>query len=272
MKIGVDIGGTKIRAGLVDQAAVVRDVITEPCPASMGKEDILSAIIGIIGRLVTDEVDLIGFGVPAIVDKEGVVYECVNIPSWDRVDLKGRMESEFGIPVVVNNDCNCFVRGVARSSYGMGCRDIVGITLGTGVGAGLYLNEELYSGQNSCAGEIGCMRYKDKDYESYCSSQFFANLGTTAMDEAFKARSGDEDSLLLWKEFGENVGNLINMVTLACDPQVVMLGGGISSAFDLFEPSMRGCMARFPYTQVVSNIKIFSDPSGDFMLVGAVMC
>lgn len=271
MKIGVDIGGTKIRAGLVDSYSVVHNVITEPCPADAGKEEVIDRVIAIVSKLYCDEVHLIGFGVPAIVDEDGVVYDCVNIPSWDRVELKKIMEEEFGVPVKVNNDCNCFILGVANSEYGKGYRNIVGITLGTGVGAGLILNGEPYTGLNNCAGEIGCMKYRGKDYESYCSSQFFLNLGKTAKDEAQKAREGEREAILLWEEFGTNVGDLINMVTLAYDPQVIVIGGGISNSFDLFEPAMRRQMATFPYLSVISDLKLFSDPSGDLMLSGSVL-
>ena len=271
MKIGIDIGGTKIRAGLVDPALAVHDVRTVTCPSDLDKEAFIDRIKEFISGFTGPETELIGFGVPAVVDEDGVVYDCVNIPSWDRVELKAIIESAFGVPVKVNNDCNCFAKGVANSKYGLGYSDLVCMTLGTGVGAGLIVNGQLYTGKNSCAGEIGCIKYKDKDYESYCSSQFFLNLGTTAKDEAEKAGAGDPDALKLWEEFGTNVGDLINMVTFAYDPQVIMIGGGISSAFGLFEDPMRARMAEFPYSNVAANLKVFSDPSGDFMLVGAVM-
>lgn len=271
MRIGVDIGGTKIRAGLVDQSSVVRGVVTEPCPANSGKMEVIDKIADIISGIISGEVDLIGVGVPAIVDGNGVVYDCVNIPSWDRVELKALLESRFGVPVQVNNDCNCFVKGVAGSKYGKGFSDIVGITLGTGVGAGLILGGEVYTGQNSCAGEIGCMLYKDKDYESYCSGQFFLDRATTAKEEAAKAMAGDPKALRLWEEFGTNVGDLINMVTFAYDPQVIVIGGGVSSAFGLFEGPMRARMASFPYSNVSARLKVFSDASGDFLILGAVL-
>lgn len=271
MRVGVDIGGTKIRAGLVDQDGVISGVITRTCPSGAGKMEVVDNVARIISELFSDEVNLIGLGVPAIVDEKGIVYDCVNIPSWDRVELKLILESRFGISVQVNNDCNCFVKGAAASEYGRDYRDMVGITLGTGVGAGLFLDGKVYTGRNSCAGEIGCMIYKDKNYEAYCSGEFFLDRGTTAKAEAAKASSCDPEALRMWEEFGTNVGDLVNMVTFAYDPQVIVIGGGISSSFGLFEHSMRKRMATFPYPGVSSRLRVFADPSGDLSLAGSVI-
>lgn len=270
MRIGLDIGGTKVRIGLIDRYGRAHDVTTVDCPSHLSKEDFLARVMDLVASRFSTSVSMIGVGVPAVVDEDGVVYDCVNIPSWDRVELKAILEDRFGIPVQVNNDCNCFARGVMASKYGRKAENLVCMTIGTGVGAGLVLGGKLYTGKNSCAGEIGCIQYKDHDYEYYCSSQFFIRLGTTAKDEAEKAAAGDENALKLWDEFGTNVGDLINMVTFAYDPQVIVIGGGIASAFGLFEKAMRRRMADFPYSNVAAGLKVLSDPSGDLLLVGSV--
>ena len=272
MSIAIDLGGTNVRVATVLSDGQFGQILSEPCLATGSENEVLEQLYRLIDDLFGPEVDGIGIGVPSVVDTtRGIVYNVVGIPSWKEVHLKDLLEARYHVPAAVDNDCNCFAKGVANSKYGIGYSDLVCMTLGTGVGAGLIVNGQLYTGKNSCAGEIGCIKYKDKDYESYCSSQFFLNLGTTAKEEAEKAGAGDPEALKLWEEFGTNVGDLINMVTFAYDPQVIMIGGGISSAFGLFEAPMRARMAEFPYSNVAANLRVFSDPSGDFMLVGAVM-
>lgn len=271
MKIGIDLGGTKIRAGIVGPDNVVVESITECCKSDNSKEAVIDQIAGLVSRFFNSDTELIGVGVPAIVDAEGVVYDCANIPSWDRVELKAELEKRFNIPVRVNNDCNCFALGVKASPIAAGYKDLVCMTLGTGVGAGIIVNGELYTGRNSGAGEIGCIQYNGSDYESWCSSLFFRNKGTSGKDAFNAASAGDSDALKLWDEFGKHLGELVKMCLFAYDPQAVIIGGSISSAFKFFERSFMSTLSTFPYSGVVDTLKIAADPSGDFMITGAVI-
>jgi len=271
MRIGVDLGGTKIRVGLITPDGNVMEMLTENCPNDRPEAEVVECIAAMVGHFFGPEVEAIGVGVPAIVDARGVVYDCVNIPSWKRVELKAMLESRFHVPVRVNNDCNCFALGIKASSYGKGFDDLVCITLGTGVGSGIIVNGQLYAGKNCGAGEIGGIQYKDKDYEFYCSSQFFKSKGTSGKDVFVAAEAGDPAALALWDEFGANVGDLLIMAAFAYDPQAIVLGGSISSAYKYFEKSMMERFSHFPYTNVVKNIKIISDAAGDFMLTGSCM-
>ena len=154
MRIGVDLGGTNVRVGLVDEGRIVR-LLSEPCRADRSEEEVLGHIASLIERLMAPGVECIGIGVPSVVDAvRGIVYNVVGIPSWREVHLKERFEERFGIPVYVNNDCNCFALGVCRFGEALGCRDVVCIALGTGVGAGIVIDGRLYSGPNTGAGEI----------------------------------------------------------------------------------------------------------------------
>lgn len=270
MKIGVDIGGTKIRAGLIAENGEVLKSVKAPCPNKEGKLAVLDFIAGLIDGLFTDEVNAIGVGVPAIVDDKGVVHECVNIPSWDAVDVKGYMEGRFNVPVSVRNDCNCYALGVKSSELGRGYQDVVGITLGTGVGSGIVINGQLYLGQNSCAGEIGEIPFRDKNYEYYCSSHFFKTRGTSGKDAADAADAGDPQAITLWKEFGANVADLLMVVMLAYSPQAIFLGGSLSQAFPYFEQAMRERLQAFPYKKVLDLIDIHAMDDPDIILAGAV--
>ena len=124
MRIGVDLGGTNVRAGLVDRGRIVR-LLSEPCRADRPEEEVLEHIASLVGALVTPGVTCIGIGVPSVVDAvRGIVYNVAGIPSWREVHLKERFEKRFGLPVHVNNDCNCFALGVCRFGEAHDCRNV----------------------------------------------------------------------------------------------------------------------------------------------------
>ena len=170
MRIVIVLGGTNIRVARVENGMIVAKV-TASCPAKEDEQTVLHALEKLIGQLICPEVESIGIGVPSIVDsKEGVVYNVANIPAWKEVPLKQLLEARFGIPVYVNNDSNCFALGVKNFGEGKPYSDMVGITLGTGVGSGIGINGRLYNGRNTGAGEIGSLPYLEHDFEHYFSA------------------------------------------------------------------------------------------------------
>ena len=129
-----------------------------------------------------------------------------NIPSWQEVHLKEILENDFSVPVAVNNDANCFALGAWRYGEGKGTQNMVGLTIGTGIGAGIIIDGKLYNGVNTGAGEIGSLPYLDADYEFYCSSRFFSKLhGDTGANFAKLALAGDKEALAVWQEFGSRI-------------------------------------------------------------------
>ena len=179
MRIGVDLGGTNVRAGLVKDGHIVR-LLSEPCKADRPEGEVVDHIASLIGELMQPEVSRIGIGVPSVVDAaRGIVYNVVGIPSWREVYLKDLLEKRFSVPVHVNNDCNCFALGVCRFGEASAFSDVVCVALGTGVGAGVVIGGKLYCGRDTGAGEIGSIPYLDRDYEYYCSSRFFVGRTCT---------------------------------------------------------------------------------------------
>ena len=268
MKIGVDLGGTNIRAALVDGTNVIRKE-KAPCPAKGTQEEVINAIAALIEPLICDEVTSIGIGVPSVVDTaKGIVYNVANIPSWQEVHLKEIYENRFGIPVHINNDANCFSLGESRFGQGRGYKDVVGITLGTGVGSGIIINGHLYEGRNAGAGEIGCLSYLDKDYETYCSTPFFVAHETTGAELSAKAESGDAAAQALWDEFGHHLGELVKAALFAYDPEAIIFGGGIAAGYPHFEAAMRKTIETFPF-ETAKDVKILFSTDGDMGLYGA---
>ena len=125
MTIGVDLGGTNVRCGLVENGNVVTR-LSEPCCFDQPEHEVVNQIKGLIHRLINPSVTGIGIGVPSVVNElKGIVYNVMNIPSWKEVHLKDILEAEFGIPVFVNNDSNCFALGEHRCGAGKPFRNIL---------------------------------------------------------------------------------------------------------------------------------------------------
>ena len=270
MKIGVDLGGTNVRAALVEGINVIRKEKAS-CPAKGTQEEVIEAIATLIESLISNEVESIGMGVPSVVDtRQGIVYNVANIPSWQEVHLKEIFEKRFGIPVHINNDANCFALGESRFGQGCGYKDVVGVTLGTGVGSGIIIGGHLYEGRNAGAGEIGCLSYLDKDYESYCSTPFFVAHNTSGAELAAKAQAGDAEAQALWDEFGHHIGELVKAVLFAYDPEAIIFGGGIAAGHPYFEKAMHETVQTIPY-ETAKDVKILFSEDGDMGLYGAAV-
>lgn len=270
MIIGVDLGGTNMRVGLVKGGVIVQKEIV-PCPSQATEQEVLLCLERLTGRLMCPEVVGIGVGVPSVVDADkGIVYNVANIPSWKEVPLKRILEKRFSVPVFINNDSNCFALGEKRFGKGRAYRNMVGITIGTGIGAGIIIDHKLYGGRNTGAGEIGSLSYLEHDFEHYCSSGFFVRYhGLTGKEAAEKAISGDARALKIWEEFGSHLGELMKAVLFTYDPEAIIIGGGIASAFPLYEQAMNEILLGFPYKETVKQVKILVSRIEDVALLGA---
>ena len=255
--IGIDLGATNVRG------AVVIDGELSPIEAARihsdgTVEEVLNDIYQVVDKLITNDVAAIGIGVPSVVDvKQGIVYDVLYIPSWVEVPLKKLMEERYHIPVFVNNDANCFAVGEHHFGNGKGVDAMIGLTLGTGLGAGLIINKKLYAGQNCGAGEFGCLDYRDNILEYYASGSFFQNVygldGTKVFEEAQK---GDQRALERYAELGTHIGNAIKMVMYSLDPELIILGGSVRLAYDYFQQTMWEQIRTFMYSKSIERIRI----------------
>jgi glucokinase len=270
MTIGIDLGGTKIRCGLIENGKVTTQIV-EPCLSDQPEEVVLGQIKELIRRLINPSVKGIGIGVPSVVDtQKGIVYNVTNIPSWVEVHLKEVMEAEFGIPVFVNNDANCFALGEHRCRAEKPFENMLGVTLGTGVGAGVIINNKLYSGSNTGAGEIGCLPYLEHTLEFYCGSAFFVEYHNTTGKEAMQlAESGNANALKIWEEFGKHIGVLVKIILFTYDPDAIVFGGSIANAYPYFEEAMRKEMATFDFPEIIKKIQLIISTRDDISLLGA---
>jgi glucokinase len=270
MTIGVDLGGTHIRAGIEEHGTIIHPR-KEAFQTRRSLEQTLDQFVEFIRPLVSAQVSGIGIGVPSVVDVErGIVYNVVNIPSWVEVPLKDILEDEFRIPVCINNDVNCFVLGEHRYGAVKGFRNVVGISCGTGLGSGIIINNQLYNGLNCGAGEIGLLHYLDHNIEYYASGNLFSTqFNTTAELAHQRALDGDDESKGYWSQFGIHLAEAIKSVVLTYDPEAIVLGGSLSKAFSLFSTAMHASLSNFPYPKSMQRLRIFQSTKENITLLGA---
>jgi glucokinase len=268
--LGIDIGGTNFRVGLVNNNKLEK-VESLPILKNGSQDAILEEIFTMIDKFIDDKIDGIGVGVPSVVDVEkGIVYEVQNIPFWKEVPLKDLLEKRYHVPTYVNNDANCFAVGEKYFGKVKEYKNIVGLITGTGLGAGVIINNKLYSGVNCGAGEFGMIPFKDKIYEYYCCGQFFENEYKISGGELYKkAEAGDSSALKIFAEFGSNFGEAIKMIMYAVDPEIIILGGSVSKSFKFYKDEMWESIKNFAYSKSAEKIKIEVSEVENVAILGA---
>lgn len=269
--LGLDIGGTNIKAGVLVGSELV-DIRTISTPSHESQESILETIADLISSYNHHDFFAIGIGIPGLIDTEnGVVLNLENIPSFRRVHLREFLEARFAKPVYINNDANCFALGEYTFGAARVYQHVVGITLGTGLGAGIIVNGHLYCGFNCAAGEWCSAPYFDQDFEFYCSSKFFhSKFNAKAKSLSKNAALGDEMALQAYREYGHHLGELIKNILYTLAPQAIVLGGSIRKAYPFFKDSMESNIATFKYPSVSANLKILISDLDETAIHGAV--
>lgn len=254
-RIGIDLGGTNIRVGLVEDRAV-RVLHETPTPADEPQETVIEEIFGLLDRMPTGQAASIGAGVPSVVDVEtGVVYDVQNIPSWTKVPLGARLQERYGVPTHVQNDANCFALAEYHYGSGQGHSPMVGLIMGTGFAGGIVLDGTLLSGHNCGAGEFGTAPYRDGMYEDYCAGLFFERQYNTTGKAVFgRAEEGDQRALEIFDEFGGHVGRALKSVLYAVDPACIVLGGSVRNAYPFFKETMWEELGSFAYPRSLENL------------------
>ena len=250
--LGVDIGGTAVKLGLVDENSAVLRRAERSVSFDGYKTPILDTVQAAIHEFLTaDTPRLEGIAVSAtgqIDSRRGVVAgTCGNFPGWIGVDIKGTLEREFDLPVTVANDANCMLLGEVWVGAARGCTDVIGVTLGTGVGGGILTGGHLLEGVRGLGGELGHFRLHALDgvactcgaigcYERYAATTALVRdaqkMGLDAPDgrAIFEAAAaGDARTLAVlnrWiSEIAQGLAGLVHIF----NPQLILIGGGVSA-------------------------------------------
>ena len=268
--IGVDLGGTNVRAGLISDNKIVK-IESRSVTSTGSEDDVLKEVIATIEKIYEKDVAGIGVGVPSVVDTaKGIVYDVQNIPSWKEVHLKKKLEDHFETSAYINNDANCFAVGEKYFGHGRDYQQIVGLITGTGMASGIIVDGKLYEGYNCGAGEFGMIPYKNHNYEYYCSGQYFTNEHHIGGDELFRlANNGDETALNIFKAYGSHLGSAIIAILYAVDPEIIILGGSVSKAYSFYQSSLWQKLETFAYSPVVSRLTIKVSETPHIAILGA---
>lgn len=255
--LGIDLGGTNLRAGLVT-GDHLSAITSRSINAQGSADEVLQELFTFTDQSITSDVTAIGIGIPGLTyPGRGIAFDVLNIPSWKEIQLKQLMEDRFGIPVMINNDANCFALGEFYFGKGRGSDSLLGLTIGTGLGSGIILDKKLYSGKHGGAGEFGLIEYLDMNIEYYASGQFFQNIYGIDGAEVFKhAGEGDMDALGMYEELGAHLGNAIKTILYALDIELIILGGSVRHAFPYFSRTMWQQIQTLAFRRTVEGLRI----------------
>ncbi len=279
LSIGVDIGGTKILAGLVTDEGEVRATARRPTPRH-DANDVLDLVAEVVNELVagtSEPIVGVGLGVAGLVDADrSRVYFAPNL-KWSQVPVRALLEGSTGLPVVVENDGNVAAWGEYRFGAGQGVRDLTLVTVGTGIGGGIVIDGSLFRGAHGVAGEIGhinavpdgrpCGCGRNGCLEQYASGNALvreARLlagerrseagvllalgdgtpeGVQGVHVTEAAKAGDPVATEAFAIVGTWLGRGLADLAATLDPEVFVIGGGVSDAGDLLLASARQTLA-----------------------------
>ena len=272
--VGVDIGGSNLKAGRVVNGKIEKKSI-KPVIKNATYNQILNDLFTCIDEVITPNTKRIGIGVPAVVDiSEGVAYDVQNIPAWKLVPLKELIKERYGILVYLNNDANCFALGEKIYGKGLPYKNFVSLSLGTGIGMGIIINDSLYNGVLCGAGEIGMVSYKESIIENYASSFFFIQKYSLHPIDLFeRAEKGEARSIIAFQDFGFHLAEAIKTILYLYAPEAILIGGSISKAYKYFQESLQANLKSFAYKKQIENLKIeVSTNQGSPILGAAALC
>lgn len=272
--LGVDLGGTNFKAGCVKDGIIISESFNS-VSRNVNESELIQTLFKTTDTVITKNVKSIGVGVPGILDPvSGVIYDIQNLPMWKEVPLKNLLEQRYKLPVFLNNDANCFTKGEKVYGYGKSHANFVGLSIGTGLGMGIIIDNRLYNGVLYGAGEIGMVPYKDSILEQYASSLFFTKkYNQNAKELSYLASQGDSKALYAFTEFGEHIGNAINIILYTYAPEAIVIGGSISKSYSLFKHSMEDTIKSFAYPKQIEHLKIeVSTLNGIAILGAAALC
>jgi len=278
--VGVDIGGTKVLAGVVDGAGLVVERVRLNTPHRSKKPAVVEdTIVQAVGTLrETSNVAAVGIGAAGFVDGAGTRVLFAPHLSWRNEPLKDRLEERLKVPVLVDNDANTTAWAEVRFGAGRGHRQIVCVTLGTGIGGALVVDGRVFRGGNGLAGEFGHMQVVPEGrrcecgnrgcWEQYSSGNALVRearelvdarspaasqlrelvdddpdkLTGTVVTEA--ARAGDRAAIEIFVEVGRWLGTGLAGLCAAFDPELIIIGGGVSDADGLLLDPAREALGR----------------------------
>ena len=299
--LGFDIGGTKcaVSTAIWDGERVTL-LKKEKCPTdlSVSPETMIDRLISMADGIIDGKPDSIGISCGGPLDSEsGVILGPPNLPGWDRVEIKRQIEEHFGVPTQLENDANACAVAEWKFGAGRGKRNMVFLTFGTGLGAGLILDGKLYRGTNGNAGEVGHIRLdsdgpigfgKAGSFEGFCSGGGIAKLAWAKAHEAIKngvtplyyregmtecdvtagtvaeaAHKGDATALEVYRMSGERLGRGLAIIVDVLNPELIVIGSIFARSGELLRDAMQKELDREALLPSLNVCKVVPAELGD---------
>ena len=248
--VGIDLGGTTIKLGRFLEDGTCLATISLPTPQPAHPKSVVDAIACGVKQLnLNHSCGAIGLGMPGPTDKtRRIARKSINLPGWDDVPLADLLEKQTGLITVLENDANCAAIGEAWLGAGKEFKDFILLTLGTGVGGGIFLDGKLFTGRDGAAGELGLITLKPDGYPCRSGNQGsleqYASIGSirrqTGKEPAEMgqlALAGDAIALKFWQDYGRVLGAGLASLVYVLTPEAIIIGGGISASCEFFLPS-----------------------------------
>jgi len=300
LAIGVDLGGTNIKGGVVNQNGQILRRLSIQTQAQEGPERILDQIANLVQVLNQgEEVNGLGVGCPGLVEL-GIVRDPPNLIGWKEVNVKKELEKRLSLQLEVANDVNAAALGELHFGAGKGVKDLICITLGTGVGGGLILDGKLFTGSKGGAGEIGHLpvnifgpRCRCGNYgclERYVGAKYIIERAQTKLRDnpqsilpplnkdgiitpkliAEAAQRGDDLAKEVFQETGEIIGAALSGAVNLLNPKLIIVGGGVAQAGELIFGPMRRTLAERAINREIQKVRVVPTLLGeDAGLIGA---
>ncbi len=284
--IGLDLGGTNLRAAAVDRSGVLLEKIAGATNMSEGREAVLEDMVSVIQKLRkkwgAGGLAGIGVGVPGfILLKEGIIKNSNNLPFFENLPIRDELERRLGARVILENDANAAALGEKWMGAGKEVEDLVLLTLGTGVGGGIISGGRVLRGYLGMAGELGhltvvptgnpCGCGNQGCLEKHASATAVAAMarvmslgeGLTSKDIYEMATAGNESARRIWEIFGQSLGVALAMLVNTFNFPLYLLSGGVLGAWDLFAPAMLAETRRRSFTFRTTHTRIEKATLGD---------
>lgn len=289
LRIGIDLGGTNVRAGLIDEDGQILARHGEFLPQPKSPEKIVERMAAIVRELAHKRPKKshllgVGIGAPGGIDPEaGVVTQSPNLPLWKNVALAQWMTEACKLPVLVDNDANCFALGEQRFGGGTGAEHLLGVTLGTGIGGAMIINHRLWHGPTGMAGEFGHMVVEAEGLECdcggrgclemYASGKALIRMAKDAIGKGRKsliaktenfdgrtveeaARKGDELAKELFATLGTYLGRGIASLVNATGIPKVVVGGKVIRSWEYFYKQTKDVIQHQCFSRVAERVQI----------------
>ena len=289
--VGIDLGGTSAKIGVCRGANIIHRSKPLPTGRDLPREDLIDKLAAEIKNLQGQypEIQAIGLGVPGLVDyDDGFIYNLTNLQGWKEVPFRKIFEEKTGLPVAVENDANAMAYAEFRYGAARGMKNVVAMTLGTGVGGGLILNGQMYRGHQFVAGEIGQLSidYKGRmgvygnlgAVEQYVGNNQiaqhavlqYARAGLSHEAEectprhiAEWAAAGDTVAIAIWQDIAEWLGTTLANIVWLLNPDAIVIGGGVAQAGSVLMAPLEARLRQMLSSILFDQLKILPAKFGN---------